>query len=295
VAVSDWIEGARPKTLPAAVAPVAAGTAAALHVGGASLVRAVLAGVLALALQVGVNFANDYSDGIRGTDAARSGPPRLTGGGMAAPRTVKFAAFAAFGVGAVAGLSLIALSGQWWLLFVGLAAIAAAWFYTGGSRPYGYMGLGEVFVFVFFGLVATAGTTYTQILSVPWQSWVMSCAIGSVACALLMVNNIRDIPTDAAVGKKTLAVRIGDRSARWAFVAMVAMPVLTPLAFLGDLGLWVALVIAPVALLAYRAVLPVLTGASGRDLIPALRTAGQVELAFGVTLLLAYAGATYLN
>ncbi len=295
VAVSDWIEGARPKTLPAALAPVMAGTAVALHAGEASPVRAGLAAVLALALQVGVNFANDYSDGIRGADAVRSGPPRLTGGGKASPGTVRSAAFAAFGVGSAAGLALVALSGQWWLLLVGVAALAAAWFYTGGSRPYGYMGLGEAFVFVFFGLVATAGTTYTQALSVPWQSWLAACAVGSAACALLMVNNIRDIPTDADVGKNTLAVRIGDRRARRAFAALVSVPVVTPLALIGDLGPWAALVAAPTALFAWRAASPVLAGAGGRDLIPALRTAGQTELAFGVTLFLAYAGAVYLH
>ena len=272
-----------------------AGTAVALHAGKASPVRAGLAAVLALALQVGVNFANDYSDGVRGADAVRSGPPRLTGGGKASPGTVRSAAFAAFGVGSAAGLALVALSGQWWLLLVGVAALAAAWFYTGGSRPYGYMGLGEAFVFVFFGLVATAGTTYTQVLSVPWQSWLAACAVGSAACALLMVNNIRDIPTDADVGKNTLAVRIGDRRARRAFAALVSVPVVTPLALIGDLGPWAALVAAPTALFAWRAASPVLAGAGGRDLIPALRTAGQAELAFGVTLFLAYAGAVYLH
>ncbi len=289
MAVSDWIEGARPRTLPAAIAPVAAGTAVALGHGGASAPRAALAAALALCLQVGVNFANDYSDGIRGTDDVRTGPPRLTGGGKASPSSVRAAAFACFGLGSLVGAVLVALSGRWWLLGVGAAAVAAAWFYTGGRRPYGYMGLGEVFVFVFFGLVATAGTTYTQLLGVPWQSWLAACSVGSIACALLMVNNIRDIPTDAASGKRTLAVRLGNRRARTAYASAVALPVLAAAALWGDLGALTLLVLAPCLPLARAAIRPVLSGARGLALIPSLKATGFVELAYGVALLMAYA------
>ena len=289
MAVSDWIEGARPRTLPAAIAPVAAGTAVALGHRGASAPRAALAAALALCLQVGVNFANDYSDGIRGTDDVRTGPPRLTGGGKASPSSVRAAAFACFGLGSLVGAVLVALSGRWWLLGVGAAAVAAAWFYTGGRRPYGYMGLGEVFVFVFFGLVATAGTTYTQLLGVPWQSWLAACSVGSIACALLMVNNIRDIPTDAASGKRTLAVRLGDRRARTAYASAVALPVLAAAALWGDLGALTLLVLAPCLPLARAAIRPVLSGARGLALIPSLKATGFVELAYGVALLMAYA------
>lgn len=287
--LADWIEGARLRTLPAAVAPVAAGTAIAVGEGRASATRALLAAGVALALQIGVNYANDYSDGIRGTDDIRSGPARLTGGGLASPKHVKVAAFACFGLGALAGLLLVALSGQWWLLCLGALAIIAAWYYTGGDHPYGYMGLGEIFVFVFFGLVATVGTTYTQTGTAPWESWVAACAIGSLACSLLMVNNIRDIPTDSVVGKKTLAVRMGDTPARVSFSAMLfAAPALT-LAFIHTLGWWIVLVIAPVVALCILTTRPVISGATGRNLIHSLKLAGLTELAYGVLLLLAYA------
>ena len=176
--------------------------------------------VVSLALQVGVNYANDYSDGVRGTDDVRVGPTRLVASGLASPSSVKRAAMAAFGVAAVCGLA-IALSTSLWLLVVGAAAIAAGWFYTGGPRPYGYMGLGEVFVFVFFGLVATAGTTYAAIESVTALSLVMGAAVGSLACALLVINNLRDIPTDREVGKQTLAVRLGDHRTRWFYVVLI--------------------------------------------------------------------------
>jgi 1,4-dihydroxy-2-naphthoate octaprenyltransferase len=202
---------------------------------------------------------------------------------------VRAAAFACFGLGSLVGAVLVALSGRWWLLGVGAAAVAAAWFYTGGRRPYGYMGLGEVFVFVFFGLVATAGTTYTQLLGVPWQSWLAACSVGSIACALLMVNNIRDIPTDAASGKRTLAVRLGDRRARTAYASAVALPVLAAAALWGDLGALTLLVLAPCLPLARAAIRPVLSGARGLALIPSLKATGFVELAYGVALLMAYA------
>ena len=280
--LADWIEGARPRTLPAALAPVILGTASAAALGSASLPRAMLAAGVALALQVGVNYANDYSDGVRGTDEVRTGPPRLTGGGLVAPRVVKVAAFASFGVAAVLGLVLVAVSGTWWLLLAGAAAVVAAWFYTGGKRPYGYMGLGEVFVFVFFGLLATAGTTYTQALAVDGATWLGASGIGLIACALLMVNNIRDIPTDSVVGKHTLAVLLGESRARAVFAAMVLLPLL-----LGAAAWWwypwalLVLALAPVGVVLAR---PVLRGERGLALIPVLRNTGFYEIAYAVVL-----------
>ena len=280
--LADWLEGARLRTLPAAVAPVLLGTGAAAQVGGAHLGRAVLAAIVALALQVGVNFANDYSDGVRGTDDVRTGPPRLTGGGKTAPRTVKVAAFASFGVAALAGLALVAWSGVWWFLAVGAAAVVAAWYYTGGARPYGYMGLGEVFVFLFFGLVATVGTTYTQALVAPWTAWVGACGVGLIACALLMVNNIRDIPTDQEVGKHTLAVRLGDRAARRAFVVLLAVP-LALAVVCAVVAPWalIVLVLTPWVIWLAR---PVLRGTRERALIAVLAGTGRLELAYGALL-----------
>lgn len=279
--VGDWLEGARIRTLPAAVSPVILGTFSAFALGAGSIPRALLAGGLALALQIGVNFANDFSDGVRGTDDLRTGPPRLTGGGKAGPAVVKAAAFASFGVGAVFGLALVALSGRWWLLGVGVVAMLAAWYYTGGKRPYGYRGLGEVFVFVFFGLVATAGTTYTQALTVDAGTWLGAAGVGLIACALLMVNNIRDIPTDSQVGKNTLAVRLGERRARWAYVLLAGVPV----ALGAVTAIWypwaaLTLLLAPFVVLLAR---PVLGGQRGASLIPVLKFTGFLEIAFAVT------------
>ena len=210
---SDWLAGARPRTLPAAVAPVLAGTGVAAYVDGAVWWKALLALVVSLALQVGVNYANDYSDGIRGTDADRVGPMRLVGSGTASPGAVKAAAFAAFGVAAVAGLVLAATT-AWWLVAVGLVCVLAAWFYTGGSRPYGYLGLGEVMVFVFFGLVAVVGTTYVQTETFEWAALYAAVGVGALACAILVANNLRDIPTDVEAGKRTLAVKLGAERTR---------------------------------------------------------------------------------
>ncbi|MBZ2198046.1 1,4-dihydroxy-2-naphthoate polyprenyltransferase [Occultella gossypii] len=280
--VSDWLEGARLRTLPAAVAPVLAGTGAAAFVGSASVVRALLAAGVALALQVGVNFANDYSDGIRGTDDVRVGPQRLTASGAVPPKRVKAAAFAAFGVSGLFGLALCAVSGVWWLLVVGVVCVVAAWFYTGGHSPYGYRGLGEVAVFVFFGLVATLGTTYSQALRITGPAVLGAVGIGLLACALLMANNIRDIPTDSVVGKHTLAVRLGERRARGAYVAMLVTALLAGLA----VAVWtpwalLLLLLAPVVVILARRVLG---GATGRDLIVVLKNTGLLELAFGFLL-----------
>ena len=274
-----WILGARPRTLPAAVVPVAVGAACAAGLSHAVWWRAALSLVVSLALQVGVNYANDYSDGIRGTDDVRVGPVRLVGSGLASPRAVKAAAFAAFAAAAAAGLVLAAVT-SWWLLVVGLAAIAAAWFYTGGPKPYGYLGLGELFVFVFFGLVATVGTTYVVAERITALAVVMGCAVGALACALLVINNLRDIPTDREVGKKTLAVRLGVQRTRVlygallaaAFVAAVAAAVAwRPL-------LALAIVAVPLAVMPIRRVMG---GARGRDLIAVLGETGRLQLAYG--------------
>ncbi|WP_127571568.1 1,4-dihydroxy-2-naphthoate polyprenyltransferase [Georgenia faecalis] len=279
---TDWVEGARLRTLPAAIAPVLVGTGAAHALGASSLPRALLAAGVALSLQVGVNFANDYSDGIRGTDAVRAGPARLTGSGAARPGAVRAAAFASFAVAGVLGLALCAVAQTWWFLAVGAVAVLAAWGYTGGKRPYGYRGLGEVAVFVFFGLVAVLGTTYTQALRVSWPALGGAVAIGLLACALIMVNNVRDTPTDSVTGKHTLAVRLGDAGARRAYVALVALPLLVGAVIaLAHPGALLVLLLAPRV---WRLARVVLGGAGGRDLIVVLRDTGLLELAYGVLL-----------
>jgi 1,4-dihydroxy-2-naphthoate octaprenyltransferase len=281
---AQWLEGARPRTLPAAVAPVLVGSGAAAALGGFDAGRALLALVVSLALQVGVNYANDYSDGIRGTDAERVGPLRLTGSGAARPRQVKAAAFAAFGLAGLVGLILVALSGHWWLIAVGAASVAAAWFYTGGSRPYGYLGLGEVFVFVFFGLVAVLGTTYTQAGAISWAAGAGACAIGALACAILVANNVRDIPTDALTGKHTLAVRLGDRGARILYAVLVGAAFVLAAACAPGRP-WSLLALLALAL-AVRPVSAIRSGASGRELIAVLRDTGRLELAYAALLAL---------
>ena len=285
---SQWLQGARPRTLPAAVSPVLVGSAVALFAGGFSAPRALLAMLVSLALQVGVNYANDYSDGIRGTDADRVGPLRLVGSGLARPASVKAAAFACFAVAALAGLVLVLLSGQWWLLAVGAASIAAAWYYTGGRRPYGYAGLGEVFVFVFFGLVAVCGTTLVQLGRITAPSVLGGVGVGALACALLVANNLRDIKGDLLVGKRTLATRLGSRGTRGLYLALVVVAVLalvglavltSPWALLGLIGLiWVV-----------PALRLVLGGSTGPALIGVLKATGSAELAYAVGLLVGLA------
>ena len=278
---AQWFEGARPRTLPAAVAPVAAGTGAAAAVDGFRLGYALLALLVAVSLQVAVNYANDYSDGVRGTDADRVGPLRLVGSGVAAPAAVRRAAVLSFLVAAVAGL-VLALLVAWWLVLVGAACMVAAWYYTGGRSPYGYRGLGELSVFVFFGLVATVGTTYVQAGEVTTASVLAGIGCGALACAILVANNLRDIPTDTAAGKRTLAVRLGDRRTRLLYVGLVftayAMVVLIALDHL------LVIVTLGTALPAVRPTLGVVFGAKGRDLVPVLKETGLLLLVYGVVL-----------
>lgn len=284
--LSAWIEGARPRTLPAAVAPVLAGTGAAALDDGFVWWKALLALGVSLSLQIGVNYANDYSDGIRGTDDDRVGPLRLVGSGTASPRAVKTAAFAFLGLGAALGLVLAATT-TWWLLLVGAAAIAAAWTYTGGSSPYGYRALGEVSVFLFFGLVAVVGTTYVQLEEITWPSVVAAVGVGALACAILVANNLRDVPTDRVAGKRTLAVVLGEARTRTFYVllavvalaSVVACAFATPWALLGLLGL-------PIVVRAARVVT---SGAGGPALIPVLRDTGLAELVLAAGLALGLA------
>lgn len=223
---ADWIAGARPRTLWTALSAVAVGTASAVAVDGFNWQHAVLALGVALALQIASNYANDYSDGIRGTDIDRVGPDRLVATGAATPSAVKAAAFASFGVGAIFGLALVVSSGMYWLLIVGAFAIWAAWHYTGSRNPYGYSGWGEVAVFIFFGPVAVLGTMLTQAGHVTWWAVVASAGVGLYAVAMLLVNNIRDLDTDALAGKRTLAVKIGSFRARQLFAATTMLPVM---------------------------------------------------------------------
>ena len=273
---AQWLAGARPRTLPAAVSPVLAGTGVAAYVCGVVWGKALLALVVALALQVAVNYANDYSDGIRGTDADRVGPLRLVGSGAATPTAVKRAAFLAFGVAAVAGLVLAATT-AWWLLAVGVVCVLAAWYYTGGSKPYGYLGLGEVMVFVFFGLVAVVGTTYVQTRTWEWAALWAAVGIGALACAILVANNLRDIPTDTVSGKRTLAVVLGDRRTRLLYAALVVLAALAVVA-VAAVTTWWALVGLLFLAVAAPAARTVLGGAVGPGLIPVLQRTGLAEL-----------------
>ncbi|MFD6884839.1 MULTISPECIES: 1,4-dihydroxy-2-naphthoate polyprenyltransferase [unclassified Rhodococcus (in: high G+C Gram-positive bacteria)] len=281
-----WIEGARPRTLPNAIAPVLAGTGAAAALGEAVWWKALLALVVALAFVIGVNFANDYSDGVRGTDDDRVGPVRLVGSGLVAPALVKRAAFVCFGIGAVAGIAL-ALTSAWWLIVVGALCIAGAWFYTGGRTPYGYNGLGEVAVFVFFGLVAVLGTQFVQAGRVDWAGLACAVAVGSFSSAVLVSNNLRDIPTDTVTGKRTLAVRLGDRRTRILHLVLVTVPFVLSVALVAATP-WAAagLLAAPFAV---RANAPVRSGASGLALVPALRDSGLAMLVWAAATGLALA------
>jgi 1,4-dihydroxy-2-naphthoate octaprenyltransferase len=285
----DWIAGARLRTLPLSIAPVALGTAAA-HIALAPWAwwRIALALAVSVCLQIGVNYANDYSDGVRGTDRFRLGPSRLTGSGAAKPRTVITVALVFFGLAAVAGAILVIHIGQYWLFAVGAVCIGAAYFYTGGKRPYGYYGLGELFVFVFFGLVATAGTTFVQLGHVNLESWLSGVALGFVACAVLMVNNIRDLPQDKLAGKRTLAVLVGNLAARIVFVVLILVPFVILIYFVlfypNATYTYFALFLAlPAALIA-------LTGRTPQELVLALQLTSFTALvyAFGLGWALAF-------
>lgn len=280
---AQWVQGARPRTLPAAIAPVAVGAGLAASADHLMPTRVLLALVVSVALQAGVNYANDYSDGVRGTDAARVGPVRLVGQGLATPPRVKAAALACFGVAALAGLVLVVLTAAWWLLLVGAASIAAAWLYTGGPRPYGYAGLGEVFVLVFFGIVPVVGTVYVQTLTVNAVDVLASVGVGLLACAILVTNNLRDIPGDTEVGKRTLAVRLGPRRTRALYAALVLLALLVPVGLAALTSPWVALACASGAL-AGQPLRTILSGAVGPGLIPPLKQTGLLLLVYGVLL-----------
>jgi 1,4-dihydroxy-2-naphthoate octaprenyltransferase len=285
----DWIGAARLRTLPLAVTPVLIGTGAAQLVDGLfHWVIALFCLIVSVSLQIGVNYANDYSDGIRGTDDHRVGPARLTASQKAKPRTVLVVALAFFAIAGLAGLALVVRSGQWWLLAVGAVCIVAAWFYTGGKRPYGYYGLGELFVFVFFGLVATAGTAYVQVLSVPQEAWFGGVGAGLLACAVLLANNLRDIEQDRAARKRTLTVLIGRRATRWLFTVFVLVPfgiavflaLFYPIAWLTLLALLAAL---PAILIVWTYRLP-------KELLVALALTSLTSLAYGAALCWAFIG-----
>ncbi|WP_407357798.1 1,4-dihydroxy-2-naphthoate polyprenyltransferase [Microbacterium sp. LTA6] len=284
VTVRDWIGAARLRTLPLAVAPVLIGTGAARSTGPEfHWVIALACLAVAVLLQIGVNFANDYSDGIRGTDAQRVGPARLTASGRVPAKRVLAVGLVFFALAAIAGLAIVIRTGQWWMLAVGAVCIAAAWFYTGGKRPYGYYGLGEVFVFVFFGLVATLGTTWVQIFDLPQQAWVGAIAAGLFACAVLLANNLRDIDQDRAVGKRTLSVLIGRRATQVLYTVFVLVPF--------GLSSFLALLfpIAWLALLALLAALPAIA------IVWSYRKAQELVIALGLTSLAAllYAGVLF--
>lgn len=278
--VAEWVEGARPRTLPNAIAPVVAGTGAAAAGDAARPLPAVLALLVAVGMVIGVNFANDYSDGLRGTDDERVGPMRLVGSRAASPGAVRTAAFLCLGVGALAGIALLAVSGAWWLLLVGLICLAGAWFYTGGSSPYGYRGLGEIAVFLFFGPVAVLGTEYTQSGRVSGLGLGASVGVGLLSCAVLVANNLRDVPSDSVAGKRTLAVLLGERDTRVLYAALAVIPLgmslvlslRAPWALLGLLALVVLL----------AALRRVLGGVRGPELIPVLRDTGIALLVWAV-------------
>ncbi|KAA9151629.1 1,4-dihydroxy-2-naphthoate polyprenyltransferase [Amycolatopsis acidicola] len=278
--VAEWIEGARPRTLPNAVAPVVAGVGATIQLGAFTWWQSLLALLVALALIIGVNFANDYSDGIRGTDENRVGPLRLVGSGVAAPKLVLSAALACLGLAGVLGLVLVIATGHWWLLVMGALCILGAWFYTGGKKPYGYAGLGEIAVFVFFGLAAVLGTVYVQAGTLSWEAVLTAVAVGCFSTGVLTANNLRDIPTDREVGKKTLAVKLGDTGTRRFYLLLVAVP------YVVSIALGIAHPLALIALLtAAMLITPVkaiTSGGTGRGLIPVLRDTGLVMLAWSV-------------
>jgi 1,4-dihydroxy-2-naphthoate polyprenyltransferase len=278
MAIKTWITGARVRTLPLAVAPILLGSSVASTIDRFDLVLSLLALAVALLLQIGVNYANDYSDGIRGTDSERVGPTRITGAGLARPAAVKRAAFISFGLAALAGLIIVLLTQQWWLIAIGLAAIVAAWFYTGGKQPYGYHGLGELAVFVFFGLVATIGTNYIQTQLIDPLAVLLGATFGLYACAVLMVNNIRDIETDSKAGKRTLAVMLGYKPSKTLFLLLIWLPVAINLLLVlfypaTILGLFNLLLLLPITLI-------IMESRRSGELITALKLTSLAGLGF---------------
>lgn len=282
VSVVDWIQGARLRTLPLAIAPVVLGVSSAILAGAWNLGLALLALVVALALQIGVNFANDYSDGIRGTDDVRVGPARLTGSGRVKPELVKRAAWIAFALAGVAGVIVVVVSAQWELLLIGAAAIAAAWFYTGGASPYGYRGLGEIVVFVFFGPVATVGTAWLLIGSIPVESWLTGSAAGFFASAVLLVNNIRDIDQDRLAHKRTLAVWLGPVASKVLLVVLLVLPYVI-VGVLSLVFVWAPLVLLT-GIITIVVIVIVLLSKTPKDLITALGVMSLNALVFALAL-----------
>ena len=280
--MNKWVLGARPRTLPAAIAPVV--VASALAGPDFNWFRAALALKVGVWLQIGVNYANDYSDGVKGTDENRIGPIRLVASGLASAKAVKNAAYISFSIASVAGLWLSLLTSPF-LILIGILAIAAAWGYTGGKNPYGYRGLGEISVFTFFGLVATMGSYYAQTEKLTILSFIVAIPMGALACAILAVNNIRDRPQDELAGKRTLAVRLGDANARRLFVSLLVLAHVAAVATLMPTAL-LTLLIAPMS---YSISKLVLSGVSGRDLIPVLGRTGKLQLIFAIVFALALA------
>ena len=280
-----WIVGARPRTLPAAIAPVLVGTALIRRDPlSINYLNAILALLVGLLLQIAVNYSNDYSDGIRGTDNNRVGPIRLVASGLASARAVKMAAILCFAAAALFGL-ILSLRVSWWLLIIGALSIIAAWTYTGGKRPYGYLGLGEISVFLFFGLVATVGSYAVQSHRITWQSILVSLPVGALSCAILAVNNLRDLPKDSLVGKRTLAVRLGDLRARQLLIGLLVLAHLTAL-FAALISPWTLLTLIFVPF-TRRIVHGIRAGAQGKDLIPMLGQVGKLQLLLSTTLALA--------
>jgi 1,4-dihydroxy-2-naphthoate octaprenyltransferase len=285
--MAEWVQGARVRTLPNSVAPVLVGAGVAASIDAFHWWASALALVVALALQVGVNYANDYSDGVRGTDARRVGPLRLVGSGVATPESVRLAAFACFGVAGLAGIVLVAATGRWWLLGVGAVCVLGAWFYTGGKRPYGYSGWGEAAVFLFFGLVAVLGTVYVQSGRVTLTAVGGAVAMGAFSAAVLVANNLRDVPTDRAAGKVTLAVRLGEHRTRILYFGLVAIPfVVTVITALSHPWVLVGLLAAPPVATSVRTVA---RRGTGMALIPVLRDTALAMLIWGVATALALA------